>query len=70
MGDLPLEIAQVDPVAVEQADRAEAGGGQIQGRRRAEPPDADNQHARSQQLLLAGPPNRFEPDVPSISVAL
>ena len=51
--DLALEIVEADAVAVDDADLADAGGGQIKHERRAEPAGADHQHARGFQLLLA-----------------
>ena len=51
--DLALEIVEAHPVAVDDADLADARGGQIKNERRAEPAGADHQHARGFQLLLA-----------------
>ncbi len=52
MHDLALQIGQIDPVVVDDAERADPGGGEIEQQRRAEPAGADHQHARRQQLFL------------------
>ena len=61
--DLPLQVGQFDPVAVEQAERADAGGRQVQRGRRAEAPGTDHQHARRLQALLAGSADLTEGEV-------
>ena len=50
--DLPLQVAEVDDVEVDEAERADAGRGEIERRRRAEPARADAQHARRLQPPL------------------
>ena len=50
--DLPLEVAEVDGVEVDEAERADAGRGEIERRRRSEPAGADAQHARRLQPPL------------------
>ena len=52
MHDLALQIGQIDPVVVDDPERADPGGGEIEQQRRAEPAGADHQHARRQQLFL------------------
>ena len=52
MDDLTLEIRVVDDVGVDDAERADAGGGEVERRRRAEPAGTDQEHARVEQLLL------------------
>ncbi len=42
---LALQVAEIDDVEIDQADAADAGGGQVQPQRRAEPAGADEQHA-------------------------
>ena len=49
--DLALQIGQIDPVVVDDADRPDPGGREVEQHRRAEPAGADDQHARLQQLL-------------------
>ena len=51
--DLALQVGEVDDVEVDDAERADTGGGQVQRQRRAEAAGADAQHARGLQLLLA-----------------
>ena len=51
--DLPLQIARVNHVEVDQAQRADAGRGQVERQRRAEPAGAHAEHPRGLQLLLA-----------------
>ena len=50
--DLPLEIGEIDDVAIDQADAADAGRGEIERDRRAEPAGADAEDARGLQPLL------------------
>ena len=52
--DLALQVRLVDDVVVDDAERADACGGEVERRGRAEPAGADQQHARVEQLLLAG----------------
>jgi len=54
--DLPLEVFQLHGVAVREADRADARGGQVEAQRRAEPAGSDHQHARVLELLLPSAP--------------
>jgi hypothetical protein len=51
--DLALEIVDADAVVVDDADRADAGSGEIEQQRRTEAASADDQHARGFELLLA-----------------
>ncbi len=51
--DLALQVAGVDDVEVDQAEGADAGGGEIEGERRAEAAGADAEDARGFELLLA-----------------
>ena len=50
--DLPLEVAVVDDVEVDDPDPADAGGRKVHRSRRAEPTRADAQHAARLQLPL------------------
>ena len=45
MNDLALQVGQIDGVVVDDAERADAGGGQVQQQRRAEPARTHHQHA-------------------------
>ena len=50
---LALQVGGVDDVVVDEADRADAGGGEVERRRRAEAAGAEQQHLRVEQLQLA-----------------
>ena len=67
MGDLALQVGQLDVVVVDDADGADAGGGEIQRQRRAEPAGADDQHARGLQLRLAGAAHVLQQDVARVA---
>jgi hypothetical protein len=51
--DLALQIRDVDDVEVHDAERAHAGGGEIQGNGRPESAGADDEHARGLDAMLA-----------------
>ena len=51
--DLALEVAEVDDVEVDDADRPDAGGREVERSRRAEPAGADEQRLRAEQRGLA-----------------
>ena len=51
--DLALEVGDVDDVVVDDADRADARGGEVERGRRAEAAGAEQQHLGVEQLLLA-----------------
>ena len=70
MHDLALQIGQIDPVVVDDADRPDTGGGEIEQHRRAEPAGADDEHARLQQLFLSLFADLFEDQVAGISLKL
>jgi hypothetical protein len=65
--DLPLQVRQFQPVVIDDADRADAGGGQIQRQRRAQAAGANHQHARRLQLRLADAPHVLQQDVPGVA---
>ena len=67
---LPLQIADVHRVAVHHADRADAGGGEIQPDRRAQSAGPDEQHARVEQLALPLPAHFGQEDVAAIALDL
>ena len=67
MDHLPLQIRQRDSVVVDDAERADAGGGQIEQDRRAEPAGADHQHARAFQRRLAGAADLAQHDVAGVA---
>ena len=51
--DLPLQVAGVDDVEVDQADGADAGCGEVESQRGAEAAGADAEHLGCLELLLA-----------------
>ena len=51
--DLALQVAGVDDVEVDEAERADAGRGEVERERRAEAAGADAEDAGGLQLLLA-----------------
>ncbi len=53
MNDLPLQIARVDDIEIDEAEGADSRRGQIQGQRRTESAGADTQHLGGLELLLA-----------------
>src|ERR1700742_2481543 len=50
--DLPVQIRGLDFVEVDEADPADAGGGEIERRGAAEPTGADDEHGAAPKLLL------------------
>ena len=57
MQDLPLQVREVDDIAIDQANGADAGCSEIQSGRRAEPTGADKQ-ALSPCSASSGPCHR------------
>ena len=51
--DLSLQVRLVDDVRVDDAELADAGGGEVERRGRAEAPRADQEHPRFEQLELS-----------------
>ena len=70
MQDLPLQVALVDHVRVDDADRAHAGGGQVVAGGRAEAAGADDQHLRVEQLELAFLPHFGNQHVAAVPLLL
>jgi hypothetical protein len=50
--DLPLQVGEIDLVAVGDGQAADAGSGEVERRRAAEAARADDQRVRRAQLLL------------------
>jgi hypothetical protein len=67
--DLPLQVAAIDHVVIGDAQRADAGRGQVIRRRRAQPTRADQQHARGLERLLALQADIRQAQVPRIALA-
>ena len=70
MHDLALQIGQIDPVVIDDADRPDPGGGQIEEHRRAEPTGPDHQDARREQLFLPLLANFVEDQVAGVPLEL
>ena len=67
---LALEVGKVDHVVVDDPERADAGGGEVQRGRRAEPAGAEQQHLGVEQLLLALDPDLGQQQMARVAVAL
>ena len=67
---LALEVGQVDLVVVDDAERPDARGGQVQRGRRAQPAGAQQQHLGVEQLLLALGPDLGQQQVAPVALAL
>ena len=67
VGDLALQIRQLEPVVVDNADGAHAGSGEVQHKRRAKPTGAHHQHAGCLQLCLADAAYVLQQDVPRVA---
>ena len=61
------QIGKFQQVVVDQADMADAGGGEIEQQRAAETPGADHQHAGGAQFRLAGAADLGEQDMAGIA---
>ncbi len=70
VGHLALEVREVDHVVVDEPDRADAGRGQVERRRRAEAAGAEQQHLRVEQLELALEADLGHEDVARVALAL
>ena len=67
MDHLALQVRQRHRVVVDNADGADAGGGEIEERRRAEPARADHQHTRALERVLAGSADLAQHDMAGIA---
>ncbi len=68
MDHLPLQIRQRHHVIVDDAERADTRGGEIEQHRRAEPASADDEHARAAQRGLSRPAHLAQHDVARIAL--
>ena len=66
--DLALEVREAHHVIVDDADGADAGGGEIEQRGRAKAAGADDQNFRGLELLLAGAAHFRDDDVPGVTL--
>ena len=67
---LALQVREVDLVVVDDAERADAGRGEVERGRRAEAAGAEQQHLRVEQLLLALDADLGDQQVARVAVAL
>ena len=67
---LALEVGDIDIVVVDDAERADPSGGEIEQDRRAEAARAHRQHARGQQLLLPRAAHLRQNQVAGVAVEL
>src|SRR5664280_448609 len=65
--DLPLQVGEVDAVAVDERDAADAGAAKIERDRRAEPAGADDEHTGREQPALAVDADVVEQDVARVA---
>ena len=65
--DLPLEVGLVDNVEVDQAELADAGGGEVEPEGRAEAAGADKEDARGLEFFLAFHADFREDEVPAVA---
>ena len=65
--DLALQVGLVDGVELDDADAADAGRGQVQGQRRAEPASADQQRGAGLEPLLACDAHIRDQDVAAVA---
>ena len=70
MQDLALQVRGVDLVHVDDADRADAGGGEVHRGGRAEATGTEQEHLRLEQLDLAGDADLGEQQVALVPVVL
>ncbi len=68
--DLALQVGLVDDVHVDDAERAHAGGGQVEGGRRPQAPGTEEQHLGVEQLELARLAHLGQEQVALVAVAL
>ena len=67
MGDLALQVGEIDVVRVGDADGAYAGGCEVEGERRAQPTGTGDEHARCSELCLAESADFIEQDMACVS---
>ena len=70
MDDLALQVGLVDLVELDDAERADAGRGQVEQRRAAEAAGADHEHLGVLQPLLPGHPDVGDDQVPAVAADL
>ena len=70
MDDLPLQVRFVDDVGVDDAERPDAGGGEVERCGRAEAAGADQEHPAAEQPFLADLADLRDQEVPRVAAPL
>src|SRR5215475_5140382 len=70
MDDLALQVRLVDDVEVDDAERADASGGEVEQRRGAEPARSHHQHLGGFQPLLPGGCDFRDDQMPAVPANL
>src|SRR5438874_10491957 len=70
MENLPLQVAEVDDVEVDEADRADAGGREIHRNRRSKSAGANAEHLRRLELALPVDADLRHDQVPRVALHL
>ena len=70
MGDLTLQVREVDRVVVDDADAPDSGRRQVQHQRRPEAPRSDHQDAGLEQALLPDAAHLRQHDVAGVALDL
>src|ERR1700758_730856 len=70
MYDLPLQIGEVNPVGIRDADRADPGGGEVEQQRRAKTTCANDEDPGGQKPDLPLLPDFIEDQVAGVALEL
>ena len=70
MGDLPLEVRDIDGVAINDADGPDSRRGQIEGNRAAQAAGPDNQHPGFEYFFLSFNPDILQEDMAAVPFKL
>ena len=65
--DLALEVVEGDGIEIGQPERADTGGGEVEGGGAAEAAGADDEHAGGGEPALAGEADGAEQEVPAVA---
>jgi hypothetical protein len=68
--DLPLEVREINDIAVDQSNRADAGRGQVQSSRRSQPSGSDKEHFGLAEFQLALAADILQDDVTAVPLDL
>ena len=67
VSNLALQVAQIDLIEIGQVQFAHTGRGQIQGHRRAQPAEADDQHTALLEAQLPGDIDLRQENLPAVA---